>query len=266
MIISDSKKKVRQELKNINWASICVSLQGSAANGIECMDLIKHYEPDVVLTDIKMSGLTGIEIARKARNEGIKTKFVIFTSYRRFDYAYQAIDLDIVSFVIKPSSENELLSAVKKAIDKIETEREIIKSREQLLRQVKEVNMDIINKFTHKTLNYNDEKITKLINYLENNYQDDITLASASKAVHVCPEYLCRLIKKETGSTFLKLLTCIRMNKATDLIQDRNVKIKSISSDVGFINSGYFSQTFKKYYGVTPAEFRKGIILNKEQG
>lgn len=72
MIISDSKRQVHQELKNFNWASIRVLLQGSATNGIECMDLIKHYEPDVVLTDIEMPGLTGIEIARKARNEGHK--------------------------------------------------------------------------------------------------------------------------------------------------------------------------------------------------
>lgn len=73
------------------------------------------------------------------------------------------------------------------------------------------------------------------------------------------------MIKKKTGSTFLKLLTCIRMKKAFDLIQDRNVKFKSISSNVGFINSRYFSHTFKKYYGITPAEFRKELFLTKNK-
>ena len=76
------------------------------------------------------------------------------------------------------------------------------------------------------------------------------------------PQTGSRLVKKETGNTFLEILTRVRMEQACNMLRDPNNKVYEIALAVGIKDSKYFSQIFKRYYGMTPVEFRQNLLNN----
>lgn len=99
--------------------------------------------------------------------------------------------------------------------------------------------------------------IEDLLKYLEWNYQHDITVNElAAHKYFVNPSYLSRLFKAETGKTFSKYLTELRMQKAAELLKESGLKISDVALCVGYNDVSYFIQTFKKYYLMTPEQYR----------
>ncbi|MFC5407191.1 response regulator [Cohnella soli] len=98
--------------------------------------------------------------------------------------------------------------------------------------------------------------LKKMMHYIDTHYQEEITLVSLSKHVHMNHAYLCRLIKKETGTNFRELLWQIRIEKAKELLADSETKAFEVAYQVGFKDPSHFSQLFKRFVGVTPTEFR----------
>ncbi|RAV19670.1 response regulator [Paenibacillus contaminans] len=93
--------------------------------------------------------------------------------------------------------------------------------------------------------------------YLEDHYQEEITLVSLSKALHINHSYLCRLIKKETGINFRDMLWRIRIEKAKQLLANSFMKTTNIAYEVGFKDSSHFSQLFKRMTGMSPKDYRE---------
>lgn len=100
--------------------------------------------------------------------------------------------------------------------------------------------------------------VSDLLRYLEWNYQYDITVNElATRKYFVNPSYLSRLFKAETGMTFSRYLTQLRMKKAASLLKETSLKVGDIASYVGYNDVSYFIQTFKKYYEMTPDQYKK---------
>jgi len=96
--------------------------------------------------------------------------------------------------------------------------------------------------------------------YLEDHYQEEITLVSLSKALHINHSYLCRLIKKETGINFRDMLWRIRIEKAKQLLANSTMKTTNIAYEVGFKDSSHFSQLFKRMAGMSPKDYREAHV------
>ena len=222
-MIADDEHLIRQGLSSLNWESVDVKVVGTASNGIECWDMVQELKPDVLLTDIHMQGYKGTDIARMVKEHHLLTKIIFLTGYKEFEYAREAVELGIVSFVLKPSDPSEIFEAVNKAKIQIEQQNLLMNEQNTLMRQVKENQMAL---------------------------------------VHLCPVYLSRLVKKETGNTFLEILTRVRMEQACNMLRDPNNKVYEIALAVGIKDSKYFSQIFKRYYGMTPIEFRQNLLNN----
>lgn len=103
--------------------------------------------------------------------------------------------------------------------------------------------------------------IEKACSYMEKHYGENIGLDDIAGAVFLTPNYFAGMFKNEMGKTVLTYLTDLRMEKARQLLRDRAVKIYAVSEKVGYRDVKYFVKTFKKYFGMTPAEFRQ-IELN----
>lgn len=95
--------------------------------------------------------------------------------------------------------------------------------------------------------------------YLRDHYGDSqLSLESVAGAIGVSPVYLSRLIKQETGTTFVTMLTQIRLSRAMQLLNSTELSIAEIGSEVGYESQHYFSTAFKKAVGVSPNRYRKG--------
>lgn len=103
------------------------------------------------------------------------------------------------------------------------------------------------------------EKLKILFDYLDKNYNKDISLESVSNMLGFNKTYFSRMFKNLTGHNFSEHLTQIRLNKAIQLLSSHELNISEISNAIGFSSPTYFNEVFKKHYQCTPAEFRKKL-------
>ncbi len=117
LIIADDEMDARDNMiACINWEQHGLEIAGTAGDGLTAYSLIMERNPDIVLIDIKMPGLSGLEVIQKVRKQTRHSPaFVIVSGYDDFHYAQQAIDLGVSSYLLKPFSPNDLLRAMRRA-------------------------------------------------------------------------------------------------------------------------------------------------------
>ncbi len=121
LIIADDEYELRQALiRTVDWESIGFQVIGEAENGVEALELVEKLEPDLLLTDIKMPFLTGIELARQVRMVRPAMNIAFLSGYDDFEYAQQAIQYNIISYILKPISANELREEMLRIRDKMD--------------------------------------------------------------------------------------------------------------------------------------------------
>ena len=110
----------------------------------------------------------------------------------------------------------------------------------------------------HFPNSYNNNFIT-IIQFINHNYTKDISIKDISKQLNLNPSYISQLFKKETGSTYVKYLTQLRIEKAKDLLQNTDLSLSEICDQIGYNDYFYFLKTFKKYEGMSPSKYRSQL-------
>lgn len=123
--------------KNINWAANNLEFCGEATDGELAFPLICREKPDILITDIKMPFMNGLELSALVKKELPETEIIILSGYEEFEYAKEGIRLGVAEYLLKPVSGNELLEHVNKLADKIyekRSERELLDKYRQEMR------------------------------------------------------------------------------------------------------------------------------------
>lgn len=130
LILVDDEQEVREGiLKKVEWEKYGFDIVGQAENGREALEIAERTDPDVVITDIKMPFMDGIRLSEELSKRFPTTKVIILTGFDEFEYAQKAVKLNVVEYVLKPVSANELveiLSRVKLLIDEEKARKEDI--------------------------------------------------------------------------------------------------------------------------------------------
>lgn len=108
LVVDDEIRQREAVIKSVEWEKAGFKVTGDAENGIEALELLEKLEPDLILTDIKMPLMTGLELARKAREIRPATKFVILSGYDDFEYAQEAFKYNVIRYLLKPISASEM--------------------------------------------------------------------------------------------------------------------------------------------------------------
>ncbi|GAA0374000.1 response regulator [Bacillus horti] len=125
VVIVDDEYMIREGLRTmVPWEELGMEVRGAAANGIAGLELIKQEMPDILLTDIRMPGFTGLELMTKALKLLPDLKSIILTGYGEFNYAQEALKIGALDFILKPTDEAELISILQKAKAQIENEKQ----------------------------------------------------------------------------------------------------------------------------------------------
>lgn len=123
VLIADDEKNIREGLKYIiNWNELGYEIVGEASTGDEALSEILRLKPGLVLMDIRMPGLLGIDVIARAKKQGFTGRFIIISGFSDFCYAKEAIHLGVESYITKPIDEDELESTVIKIRDSINAE------------------------------------------------------------------------------------------------------------------------------------------------
>ena len=126
VVVADDEEDLRKTIiRRVDWESIGFTVVGEAENGVEALELVTKTEPDLLLTDIRMPFISGLELARQVREVRPSTQIAFLSGYDDFSYAQEAIRYNIISYLLKPISIDELeknLKQIKEKLDNIFSE------------------------------------------------------------------------------------------------------------------------------------------------
>lgn len=113
LLIVDDEKAIRQTIASlIDWKNLGITLIGSAQNGLEALNIILDESPEIVMTDIRMPGLSGLDLIRQIYELNQDTRFIILSGYEEFEYAKEAMKYGIRHYLLKPCNENQIIDAI----------------------------------------------------------------------------------------------------------------------------------------------------------
>lgn len=396
LVVADDEPKIRRGIEKIlNWKEFNIEIVGEAEDGEIALEVIKERHPDIILLDINMPFLNGLNLLQKLKDINSKSIVIIISGYDDFSYAQKALQFNVFDYILKPVNKKNMEEIITKAIYKLnETKKEnnylqwinkqinenmnMLKknffsdwlsnklSDEQVLKEMEffkikfgesigiivvklidKLNIEIIDKKWNKELlvfaieNLLEEKFNKsnvkfilnddknnvilvsriddmlewitignrleveiseylkcnviveqanisngilnikevylkiinkvnekkrcspiallIIKYIEENYYlNDLNINDISDKLEVTSSYLSKLLKKETGLSFIDYLTNIRIKKAMYIMEDPTIKIYDVAEIVGYSNQHYFCRAFKKVVGISPTEYKRG--------
>lgn len=130
LLIVDDEKMIRMGIKNsIFWEQINIKTVYTAASAKEALELVKQYHPEIIITDISMTEMTGLQFIEQLREKKENCRIIVLTGYDRFDYARQALQLRVQDFLLKPIDEEELKACIFHQVQELE---EAYKKQEEI--------------------------------------------------------------------------------------------------------------------------------------
>ena len=127
LLVDDEEEVIQVIMKKINWEGLGFSVIGYANNGVKALEMVEEFQPDVVMTDIRMPYMDGMELSSRIKTEFPATKILLFTGFDEFEYAKEAIHLELEEYILKPVNSVELTNVFTKL--KIKLDQEISENR-----------------------------------------------------------------------------------------------------------------------------------------
>ena len=237
VVVEDEALVRRGIVLAVDWASVDCVVVGEAENGQEGLALIREKQPDLIVTDIKMPVMDGLEMLRTLRDEGCTAKVIFLTAYSDFAYAQSALKLGAADYLLKPFHDGELEAAVERLTARPAPEPAPAAPATDGKR----------NKY-----------VAEAIRYLEEHYGDaEIGVGTVAEHLGLSEGHLSHLFKEETGQTLGAFLTQTRIRAAMALLKDCRSKVYQVAEQVGYRDITYFSSTFKKIVGMSPSDYQK---------
>lgn len=396
LLIADDEPKIRRGIENIlNWNEFNIDIVGEAEDGELALEAIQEKKPDIILLDINMPFLNGLNLLQRLKEINNKSIVIIISGYDDFSYAQKALKFNVFDYILKPVNKKNMEDIITKAtykLNEIEKENKYLQwinkqvtenidvlkktffsewlnnklSDDEILREMEFFNIDFGNnigvmviklvdklnieiidkkwntellefaianllndKFKESNVKFiftDDKKniilVSKIddmfewitlgnqleveiskylkcnviieqanlssgilkikdvylnirnsinekkkfstiallaIKYIEENYySNDLNINDVSDKLEVTSSYLSKLLKKETGSSFIEYLTNMRIKKAMYIMEDPIIKIYDVAELVGYSNQHYFCRAFKKVVGFSPTEYKRG--------
>lgn len=237
IILDDEDIIIEGLMATVPWNQFNCHVVATAANGRDGLALIKKHRPDIVMTDIRMPYLNGLEMLRELTGEYPQMQIIVLSGYRDFSYAQSAIQLGVLRFLLKPSKMDEIHEALNAAIIKLSGV-----PMEKGLLEKHEAEGNFI--------------VSRALAYINEHYAEKLTLQHLADYLYLSTWHLCRVLKKGANMNFIDILSNIRTEHAKKYLKETNLKVYEISEKIGYNDIAYFSKVFRALTGYSPKQFR----------
>ncbi len=236
LLVADDEDVIRNGItKYIKLHTDRYEMIYTAKNGQEALEYIYRYRPDIMLLDVQMPVVDGVEVMREAHRAGVLPATIILSGYDEFRYAQQAMRFGAREYLLKPSRSSDILKKINALADEMfgpeNPEPPVIVQKNQIVELAKE--------------------------YMEEHYFENISLNGIAEKVRISPAYLSSLFSQQLGITFIDYLNEVRIDHACVYLKQNMFKTYEIAYKVGFRDEKYFSKVFRKVKGMSPSEYKK---------
>ncbi|WNR42749.1 response regulator transcription factor [Paenibacillus roseipurpureus] len=355
VLIVDDSSLIRDSLSaSIEAYNQTTVVAGTAANGAKALDWLEYHYVDLCITDIRMPVMDGLALIGEINQRYPWVRCMVVSSYDDFQYAKMSIQLHALDYILKPVDEDLLFSALDKAKERLDEDRNrdaaqlmlrklphhkqmvdkwlehirtlhvetlplLIVETLELLEEWVEGNFNLLNPLSNLWLStiieelsserfkleleegndlglgdatltlqavrsyfrlcavrrleeganqlvdtmrgIRDQQSVKVIDkvkqYIDQHYGEQINLQDLADLVAMNKTYMCTLFKQETEMTIGTYTVAVRMKEARNILMETSEKIYTIANQVGYEDVTYFSQLFKKHYGLSPLDYKK---------
>ncbi|MEK4345206.1 response regulator transcription factor [Paenibacillus sp. FSL P4-0184] len=260
MLIADDNKYERDGMKYLISKYKLPLEISEARNGKEALQIIEQQEFDLLLTDIKMPFMDGLQLVKAAREICPNLKIILLSGHSEFEYARAAIPLKVLHYLLKPVEAEALRSVLSEVVEQCEQEES----------QNHNVNLKPYTGASAPSKSeadgsrsadseYGKRAVDELIRIIETKYNQDLSLEYLAASVHLSGSYLSHIFKKRTGTSVVKYINQYRMEKAKEFLDQSNYKINDVYKMVGYSDFSYFGVSFKQHFGLTPTQYREKV-------
>ena len=237
VLLVEDERTIRQGLRDLLENVIGgVSVSWEAQNGKEALHILKKEVPDLLITDVRMPEMNGLDLINQAKSLHSFLSIVVISGYDEFEYAKKAMRYGVKHYLLKPVNRSELAMVLEEIKQELFGQKE---SKDHLLQDEQS------------------KMINNIKSIISDNLCEDITLEFIGRAVNLSPSYVSQLFKKETGVNFSEFVAETRINTAKKLLIETQLKVYDIARIVGYHSAKHFMTVFKRHTALTPTKYRE---------
>ena len=237
VIVDDDDIVCESISSTIDWEHFRFDEPVVFSNCADALEYLQNHRTDVVMTNIHLEPISGIELAQQLKEFSEQTLVVFFTDSKDFNDDFAAIKLGVFDYMLRPATPDQFTELMNKLLLYLD---------------------NWPNRTVSRDINEGWESIISMAQkYIDDNLCNNIRLESLAEYVNMNPTYFSRYFKKHTNQKLIDYITSQRIKRAVDLMRDPTLKIYNIGYQVGYKNLQHFYKIFKQNPGYTPNEYRK---------
>lgn len=238
LIVDDESYMIEYIKTLVDWDSYGFDRVLTAAGGSLARDLLNQFQPELLVTDIRMPKISGLDLSELIDEKGYPTKVIIISGYSDFEYAKQAMRYGVSEYLVKPVLKDDFAETLERLLEKYFTaDAEAVPEKTEVLQDKKDV-VEYVKK------------------YICENVDRDLSLEALGAVVHLHPSYLSKIFKEVSDVNLSGYVTDVKMQKAAELLVQSDQKVQDVMQYLGYQKSQHFSKLFKERYGMTPNRYR----------
>jgi len=252
ILVVDDEPRTRLGIKQALEVSGAGRYQVETAdNGIEAAERLRRGKVHLLITDVRMPEVSGLDLIRQLAAEERKPATIVISGYAEFQYVQQALQLGAVNYLLKPLDKQELLQVVEDALKREETA-----ERQQRLERAVDPQLLALDPDQAGI----GDAVKAALALVEQQLHTSLTLLDVAGSIHLNPSYFSVLFKEQTGMAFSEYVTRLRIQRAKQLLAETRLPVGEIGERVGYKTDKYFIKVFKDQEGVSPSRYRNGTL------
>ena len=242
VLIVDDEYWIRENMRTIiDWRAHSYHFMEPAVDGEQALAVIRNECPNILITDICMPFLSGADLIKIVHEEFPDTVCIALSGYSEYEFVRESMVAGAIDYILKPLSADDLLNVLSKAVDWLVSQG-VIRRRSGSVREL----------------------VTQVIEYIDANYTNELSLRLLSNQFHVNDSYLSKMFKQVVGENLMMYISRKRITRAIELMNQGNLNLTEIANLVGYSDYAYFNRVFRKISGKGPREFKQTNGLKAE--
>jgi Response regulator containing CheY-like receiver domain and AraC-type DNA-binding domain len=244
VVADDEEIILRNIARKIEAADGRFTVVGTALNGRDALDLVDAHYPDLLVTDVRMPVMDGLELIASVSTYHPYVKVIIVSGHDDFEFARRAMRYGVKNYILKPVKPDELREVLADVGAELEEDDDIVAAHVRCGAGAE-----------------SEEIVSSIERFMRGHFRAAVDLEALARSFALSPSQMCKLFRKYRDDTPVRYLMRLRMNEAKRLlIQLPELEIKAVGELVGYPDQFYFSRTFKREAGSSPTEFREREI------
>ncbi|MDR6885216.1 helix-turn-helix domain-containing protein [Bacillus sp. 3255] len=264
LVVDDDHLVRKGFISMMPWQENNLEVVGEAGNGKKALEFLENQQVDLLITDLAMPLMSGIELMRCVKEQYPDICMVVLTFHQDFEWIQEALRLGALDYITKVELEHEQMNEV---LQRIVNKMKELHARNGELKVSHPAGHEFIMEAESPYSSEVKASILMAVDIMRQELQEELYLPEIAKRVNMSRSYFSRCFRDVVGKTFNDYIREVRVDHAKKLLSQTGKSISWVATQTGYPNEKYFGKVFREITGMLPSEFRKtqSEVANRPQ-